>query len=501
MNSRYSKIIFASLAALLCTFLSSGQGVEIKHTDVFRSVVENGEAINKFIGDVKLKRENAVVTCDSAFQYLDRENSLWLTGNVKIVQADTLFLDCDHVYFDGKEDFLKANGNAKLRDPNTKISSDNLYYSRKNRLVYYNDGGIIEMEGFTLRSKEAYYYLNRSYIHFKDSVLGEGKEETIRGDSMDYYSREKKVVFLGPTEVLSNKGNLYTTGGEYLLKEKIAFLTERSSIEDSSFYIEGDTLYYEQLTRDGYGNGQIRLFSKKDDILLLGDAFRNREGGDYSKVWGKPVVRWVNGPDSLWIKADTLEKSKLDTVDILKCYKNVSIFRADMQGICDSLTYNRLDSNLIMYHDPVLWTGTNQMSSDTISAFMVGGKLDKISLVRQAFIINVDTLRNYNQIKGRNMDASFDTLGLSKVDISGNGESIYFVLSEEENSVVGMNRVWCSNMIMDFKHNKLRDIHFLVKPDAKFVPPHELAEPEKVLRGFSWRESEKPRKEYFTKPW
>ena len=475
--------------------------MEIKHTDVFRSVVEDGEVVNKFIGNVKLKRYNALVSCDSAFQYLDRENSLMLGGNVRIIQADTLYLDCDHVYYDGLKDFMTATGNVKLWDPSIRIESERLYYSRRRKMAYYDDSGVITMPAYRLESKKAYYYLDSAFIHFKDSVIGTGDGDSLEGDSLDYYTQEKKVVFLGPTQVRSKNGDLRTSGGEYFTREKIAFLTSRSMIEDSSFMIEGDTLYYEQLNKNGYGNGRIRLFSKKDDILLLGQGFRNRNGGDYSKVWGDPVVRWVNEEDTLWIRADTLEKNKIDTTDILKCYQNVSIFRGDMQGICDSLVYNRSDSTLVMYQDPVLWTGTNQMSSDTITALMIGGKLDQISLVREAFIINQDTLLNYNQIKGRNMDATFDSLGLSKVDISGNGESIYFVLSEEESSVVGMNRVWCSNMIMDFSNNRLKEIHFLVKPDAKFIPPHELEEPEKVLRGFSWREEEKPTLSQFSKPW
>ncbi len=497
----YSKIRFAFIAFILISSVAKAQEVEIKHTDVFRSVVENGEIVNKFIGNVKLKRGDAIVTCDSAFQYLDRENSLMLGGDVKLVQADTLFLDCDHVYFDGRNDFMTASGNVKLWDPSIRIESDRLYYSRNRKVAYYDDGGVILMPGYRLKSKKAYYYLDSAFMHFKDSVVGVGEGDTLEGDSLDYYTKERKVVFLGPTIVKSESGMMQTRGGEYFTKTKIAYLTSRSHIEDSSFYIEGDTLYYEQLEKNGYGMGRIKIYSKSEDILLLGEGFRNRDGGDYSKVWGDPVVRWVDKMDTLWIKADTLVKQTLDTTDLLKCYRNVSIFRDDMQGICDSLVYNRSDSLLNMYVDPVLWTGPNQMSSDTISAFMVGGKLDKISLVRQAFVINRDTIYNYNQIKGRNMDAHFDSLGLTTVDISGNGESIYFVLNEEENEVVGMNRVWCSNMIMDFARNKLQEIHFLVEPDAKFIPPHELAEPEKELRGFSWRIEEKPMKSSFTKNW
>jgi lipopolysaccharide export system protein LptA len=496
-----SKIIYSALVC--CFFISPlfGQDVEIKHTDMFKSVVQNGETINKFLGHVKLRRENADVSCDSAFQYVDRKNSLRLMGNVGIVESDTLFLDCDKIYYDGDAQFLTAEGDVRLRDPGIQIETDKLYYSGKNKTAHYNSGGEITMPGYTLTSKQAFYYLGEDYIRFKDSVFGKGDTETIKGDSLDYYTKEKKVVFLGPTEVLSEDGRMNTSGGEYYTREKRAFLTERSMIEDSSFLIWGDTLYYEQLNKNGRGNGKIKLFSKKENILLLGDAFINRGDEGFSKVWGAPVVRWANEKDTLWIKADTLIRETSEGRDVLRCYNNVSIFRESMQGICDSLVYHISDSNLVFYDDPVLWTGMNQMSSDTIIAFMAGNRLEKVKMNRKAFVVNKDSLENYNQIKGRNMDASFDSLGLQKIDISGNGESIYFVIKEKDGSTMGMNRVWCSNMVMDFEGNKLKDIHFLVRPDAKFIPPHELEGPESVLRGFIWREMERPEKIGFSKPW
>lgn len=49
-------------------------------------------------------------------------------------------------------------------------------------------------------------------------------------------------------------------------------------------------------------------------------------------------------------------------------------------------------------------------------------------------------------------------------------------------------------MILKFATNELQTISFLTNPDASFVPPHELNEPDRRLKGFNWRITEKPTK-------
>jgi hypothetical protein len=75
--------------------------------------------------------------------------------------------------------------------------------------------------------------------------------------------------------------------------------------------------------------------------------------------------------------------------------------------------------------------------------------------------------------------------------VDGNGESIYYAL-EKDSALTGMNKVLCSNMIIRLDSNKLKGISFIKKPDGKFVPPHEIQEPETKLKGFVWRKEEKP---------
>jgi hypothetical protein len=116
-------------------------------------------------------------------------------------------------------------------------------------------------------------------------------------------------------------------------------------------------------------------------------------------------------------------------------------------------------------------------------------------MVTNSFIISKDTLANFNQIKGRNMTAQFKNQQLNRVLIEGNGESLYFALDEKTNSLTGLNKTICSNMVIRFKNKRVDNISFYVKPEANFIPPHELQMDQKKLEGFVWKEMQRPVKQ------
>jgi hypothetical protein len=79
--------------------------------------------------------------------------------------------------------------------------------------------------------------------------------------------------------------------------------------------------------------------------------------------------------------------------------------------------------------------------------------------------------------------------------VEGNGESVYFALDEKTNKAMGMNKIICSNITIRFKEGKVNNMSFYVKPEASFIPPHELKVEDTKLKGFVWRGKEKPKRE------
>src|SRR5260370_32517967 len=105
-------------------------------------------------------------------------------------------------------------------------------------------------------------------------------------------------------------------------------------------------------------------------------------------------------------------------------------------------------------------------------------------MVSNSFVVSQDSIKDFNQIKGRKMTTYFENKSIHHVVVEGNGESIYHALEEKKlkkdslllkiTFLVGMNKIICSNMRINFKAGKVNSINFYVKPDASFFPPHEI---------------------------
>ena len=93
------------------------------------------------------------------------------------------------------------------------------------------------------------------------------------------------------------------------------------------------------------------------------------------------------------------------------------------------------------------------------------------------------------------MKAVFEESVIDRIYVNGNGESIYYVLDDNNPNdifLLGMNRILCSNMTIRLVAEEVDNISFYTKPEAKFIPPNELTEEIQRLRGFSWRSDERP---------
>jgi hypothetical protein len=90
------------------------------------------------------------------------------------------------------------------------------------------------------------------------------------------------------------------------------------------------------------------------------------------------------------------------------------------------------------------------------------------------------------------MDAIFENDELRTVFVHGNGESIFFMLKEDNTGIMGMNKILCSDMKIIFKDNDIHEVTFYTNPDGSFIPPHELEIADRKLNGFKWYGERRP---------
>lgn len=472
-----------------------GQQIELLTASELQGGDFNGVEIRKLIGNVSFRQGTTLLYCDSAYQYTER-NALEAFSNVRIIQNDTITITGDRGTYDGDTRKARMTGNVTMRDPRMTLTTQLLDYDLTNNLAYYSTGGHLQDPENTLDSQFGYYNTQSKVFSFKRNVKLVTRENTIDTDTLQYNTVSKIAYFFGPTRIKGKQGNLYAENGTYNTVTKISNFARNAKIETPNYLLGGDKLYYDEARQYGVATGRVSMTSKKDNLVIRGDVGRYWRAQGRAKVYGsQPVMRNINAKDTLYLAADTLVslegRPPQNKAGVIYAYRKVRIFRSDLQGRCDSLTYDRQDSIIYLSHDPVLWNKGNQLTADSMQIQQRKGQIDQMRLFGHAFSIGQDTLLNYNQVKGRNMVAYFRDKSIKKIDVLGNAESLYYAL-EGDTAVSGVNKSLSATMALRFQEGKLNTISFLTNPEAQFIPPNDLKPEDAKLKDFRWRAAERP---------
>jgi lipopolysaccharide export system protein LptA len=482
-----------------------GEKVELlPGAEVLEVLKVNGVEVRKVKNNVRFRQADVLLSCDSAFMY-PATNSIEAFSNVRITQSDTVTLTGDSLYYDGNTRYAKVRGNVVLQDRSMTLTSTRLDYDMNtNVAAYHNKGRIVDKDN-VLTSRLGFYNTKTKLFTFKQDVKVLNPKYEVTSDTLQYSSTSRLVYLKGPSTIVGKDGTLYANDGTYNTATQVSNFRSRAMVDYGKYTLTANRLYYDQKNDAGFAEGNVESFSKQDNITVYGDFGRYSGKTGITKVYGKALMKNVSGPgDTLYLTADTLvsidPKKEVTTqgppTKKVLGFPNVQIFKADLQGKCDSLVYNFADSTIYFYRDPVMWSGGSQMEADSMHVQLANNKIDKLFLRVNSFVISEDSLRNYNQIKGKTLTALFNAKSkIERVNVDGNGESLYFALDDKDSLLIGMNKVQCSKMVIRFVGNKVNKISFITKPDALFIPPHEIEEPDKRLKGFLWRIKEKPKEQ------
>jgi lipopolysaccharide export system protein LptA len=464
--------------------------IEILNSD---SMEKNEEQVNaiKYIGNVVFRHEDAIMHCDSAYLFTE-QNLVNAFHNIHIEQGDTLNLYGDFLIYDGNKKLAQITGNVKLIDKETVLTTNNLDYNLQTNTGYYINGGNIKNGDNDLESEIGFYYTKQKLFHFRDSVIIHNPDYTIYADTLKYNTVTEIAYFLGPTEIISKDNYIYCENGWYDTKKNISQFNENAYLTSKGQFLKGDSLYYERETGLGKAFDNVELFDSTQNIILKGRYAIYREEPEYALLTDSAQFMQISDNDTLYVHADTLE-SVLDTSGLykmMKAYYKVKIFRVDIQGKCDSLVYLEKDSVFQLFREPVLWSEENQLTADQIDIHLANKRLHYIDLLSSSFIVSQEDTARYNQIKGKNMKGYFVNNRLVRIDVKGNGQTIYY--AKDGPDLIGINRAESSDIIIYLKDNKVDRINLILSPKATLYPPEGKEDFEKILKGFKWLEKYRP---------
>jgi hypothetical protein len=161
-----------------------------------------------------------------------------------------------------------------------------------------------------------------------------------------------------------------------------------------------------------------------------------------------------------------------------------------MQGACDSLLFNTIDSLIRLFKDPVIWTENSQLTSDSIQIVIAERKLKKAEFSSSAFVVTKEDSTHFNQIKSADIVAYFTSGDLSRFDAFG-GVSVIFFFAEDS-IITTMNEKTCKAMTSRFSDKKVQINKYFEPDNNDLYPIYKLDKEKQKLKGFRWLEDRRP---------
>ena len=458
---------------------------------------------------VHIKHKGIEIWCNEAIYY-GKQDFIEAYGNVRVKQGDSLDMTSKYIEYSGKTQLAYASGDVVLIDPNSKLYTDILFFDRIKQQAFYNQNGkVVRDISGTITSTIGHYYMDSKKYLFTNNVKLVNPEYDIESDRLDFYTVSGLAFLYGPTTITSETSIIYCERGFYNTNNDTGYFVKKSKIDYDERTITGDSLYFDRNKKFASASNNITLTDTLNNSIIKGhyaEVFRAKDSVFITK---RAVAITKQENDSIFIHSDTLMITGPPEQRIMRAFYNAKMYKSDLSGKADSIHMNQKTglTQLINFYDtdsedafskrkyPILWHHENQITGDSIHLISNSEteSLDSLKVFENAFVISKDSLgAGYNQISGKKLNGLFKENKLHTIDVIKNAESIYF-LRDAENELVGIDKSKSGKMRILLSENKIDELRKINQIDGKTYPEDDFPENERILKGFVWREAERPR--------
>lgn len=472
-------------------FAQSKEPITINHAD-YLEFNESFVKAERLIGHVSMSQGSTTLTCDSAWFWKD-ENKMEAFGHAFLNQTGGTMVWSDYMLYNGNTKTASANRSVRMTDGKMNLSTEAIQYDVTNKIAYYSTGGNIKDGENTMVSRSGSYHSKSRQYFFKGKIKLVNPEYTMQSDTLNYDGNTKTAYFFGPTTITSDDNLLYCNYGWYDTKKNTSQFSKGAYIISKENRIDSDSFLYNRNTGIGRAFGHIKLQDTLQKVMIYGDKGLHKRFEKTTLITGNARAFKETEEDTLFIKALSFF-DRLDTATqkrTLTAFGMARIFKTDIQGEADSLSYSLSDSMIRLFRNPVLWNEANQTTGDTIFIYQKKQGVDKMDVLQNAMIIMEEEPEKYNQIKGKKLYGLFSNNKLYRVNVRGNGQSVYYA-REDSTKYVGVNYVECTNMVINIDSNKVKTVTFIREPKGTFYPLKDYPNEKKKLRGFLWLADKRP---------
>lgn len=493
------------------------------------SLVYSGDTrIAELFGDVILLNGQQRLFTNRLTYDLNTKVATYFEGATLTNDSTQLTSKRGYYYVDQEEAYFKDS--VVVVDPRFVLRSDTLKFNTTSKTVFFLGPTLISADSSRIYCEAGFYDTENNVAEFQeDAQYIKGKQKAVadiirydgarkeyllegnasfveedrkaQADTIRYDEVRDKTFLMGNATYQDSEQNIAADEIVYDAKNEVYSTKGRSRIVDPPQILLADQVDYSEENGLGIAKGNVIWQDTSAKLTIVCEQADYDRKTDYLKASGgrdgRPMLISVLEGDSLFMTSDTLLSVREDTISTdssraLLAYRDVRIYKSDLQALCDSLTYTSSDSMFRFFYAPIIWSDTSQFIADTIHMKLRDEKLDRIFLYNNAFIINSPDELFFNQVKGKNIVATFEEDELRKMDVSGNAESVYYAI-DELGGYVGVNKTICSDMVLLFGNNQVEQIKFLSSPQATLHPMKQVDHNSLKIKGFNWQGSIRPK--------
>ncbi|MGB0479251.1 MAG: OstA-like protein [Flavobacteriaceae bacterium] len=457
---------------------------------------------------VHVKHKGIELWCNEAIYY-GNEDFIEAFGNVRVKQGDSINMTSKYVEYSGKTQLAYASGDVILIDPDSKLYTDILHFDRIRQQAYYNQKGkVVRDTSGTITSTRGRYYMTSKKYQFVDNVKLVNPEYIIDTEQLDFYTESGFAFLYGPTTITSEASVIYCERGYYNTNNDTGYFVKKSKINYNDRIVEGDSLYFDRNKSFASATNNITVTDTLNNSIIKGhyaEIFREKDSVFITK---RALAITEQENDSIFMHSDTLMVTGPADNRIIRGYYNAKMFKSNLSGKADSIHMNQKSglTQLINFYDldsdvftkkkhPILWHFESQITGDSIHLISNSKNetLDSLKVFNNAFVINKDSLgEGYNQISGKRLNGLFVDNALETIDVIKNAETIYY-LRNSEDELIGIDKSKSGAIKIWISENEIDELRKLNQIGGMTYPEEDFPEKERKLKGFIWRNDERPK--------
>lgn len=464
-----------------------------------------------------------------------------------MVDNEGTLLESRRGYYYSKEKLFCLYEHVEMGTDTLKVKADSLYYHTDLNLAeFWGNVQAWHTDGF-LTAEEGTYKREEALFHFTDNVFIRTEEQEIWAEDVHYNRNNNSGILRRNVQVRDTTQQVLVLGDRLDFRrepdwgqvtEDPVFITweiDRETGKTDTLFMRADTL---RIFTSTYGDmdslERVRAFERQDiperkkpqgptDTLVSPDSTSipaANPGKIQESASPKAVKDTVTDPTSIaaasYFRADSadiqsflaktdsmlhaavqhLGDSLFNTMEVhfFYGYKNVKVYKSDLQSVCDSMVFNSIDSVLRQYGRPVLWNEESQLSADSIQFRFSRDSLYRVDLLSKAFLISQEEVTFFHQIKSDIMFAHIRGNDIYRFDAVKNAKALFYI--PEDSIITSLNIKECEEMSVMLKDRRAERITYKKSVKSDMIPLYELKKDQERLGDFNWRAEERPGDRY-----